>query len=335
MTQLAQTWLVPICTAFELPEVSQIELLTSGLLHQTWLLTSAQDQYIAQKMHPIFDGRVTEDAQAISSYLRQHDFSVPEFLMTAHGQLHLTLEGHLWRVMPKLAGTTHPTAPSVYYIEQAGRTTGLFHRLLADFPYQFKFQLAHFHDTAYIFEQLQTYADRAEIAPELDFFAQTVPQLYLPTLPQHLIHGDLKLANFLFTDSGTVSGLVDLDTLMQQSLCVELGDAFRSWCTVGQTFSLSAFQAGLTGYAATGQLGTQEVDQLLAGIKLITLELGMRYLQDVIEQNYFQWDAQAYPSAAAHHRARARRQIAVYQDIRRQEAQLEQVIALLYPDSMK
>jgi len=313
---------------FGLGSLEAMEPLSGGLLNQTWRLTTATGYYIAQGLHPIFDQGVTTDAQYIAAHLRQYNFPVPEFLATREGYWHWEDSQGSWRVMTCLPGVSYRTAPHLNYLEQAGQLTGKFHQLVQDLRYDFTFHIPHFHDTAYILQELMLYAEVPMIQREAAFFIDTIPKLSLPTsLPRHIIHGDLKLANFLFDEAGVITGLVDLDTLMVHDRLIELGDAFRSWGTVGETFSEAALIAGLRGYLAIATLDAQELDYLIPAIQLITLELGMRYLKDVVEDCYFQWDAQQYPSRAAHNLSRARRQIAVYRDLCRQEPSLRTAIS--------
>lgn len=232
--------------------------------------------------------------------------------------------------MTCLPGETYQRAPSLEYLSQAGQTLGRLHRLLALLDYAFRFQIPYFHDPAHIAQALFAYAPTAETRADLAFYQTAISGLELPSgLPRQIIHGDPKLSNFLFAKSAQVTGMVDLDTFMVHYRLVELGDALRSWCTVGEHFDRAHFRAGLTGYAATGLLTPLEHKHLLTGVKLITLELGMRYLKDVFEDCYFQWDPLLYPSRPAHNLARARRQTAVYRDILRQEDDLEAVVTAI------
>lgn len=118
-------------------------------------------------------------------------------------------------------------------------------------------------------------------------------------LPRQIIHGDLKLTNFLFDERGGVVGIVDLDTFMYHNLYVELGDALRSWCTAGETFDLQLLEASLSGYAQSGAFEALDSTYLVAAVKLITLELAMRYLNDYFDDCYFQWDPQRIRIAAS------------------------------------
>ena len=329
MTSNDQSW-CNLTGAFQLGELQYVTKLQVGQIQQTWRLVTATSTYICQKLHPAFAREVTEDAQIVSTHLCRQGFCVPQYLTTSQGELHLEHEG-LWRVMTCLPGVSHRTAPDLGYLAQAGYAAGQLHQLLSQFEHCFRFQLPYFHDTVHIWHKLQVQTDAPQVQKEVAFFLATIPALLLPAdLPHQVIHGDLKLTNFLFDSDGKVTGLVDLDTFMYHSLYVELGDALRSWCSLGETFSLPALQASLSGYGRSGGLVKLEREYLVKAIKLITLELGMRYLQDYFDDCYFQWDSSLYPDRRTHNLARCRRQIAIYQDIRRKERELTRLVGELY-----
>jgi Ser/Thr protein kinase RdoA (MazF antagonist) len=331
--QLDQPWLIPLTEAFSLGDPESVERLQAGLIQQTWRLRTHTGIYICQKLHAVFDEGVTADGQAISTYLRSQGFSTPRYLTTQTGSLHLHWQDQLWRVMESLPGCSHQTAPQPWYLEQAGYAVGQLHQLLSTFEYEFQFQIPHFHDTVAIWQTLQDQPVTPAVESEARFLLETVPQLFLPSdLPRHIIHGDLKFNNFLFGPEGSFVGLVDLDTFMWHSLYVELADALRSWATVGRQFSVEAWQISLSGYGRSGYLRNLKPGLILQGLKLITLELSMRFLNDYFEDRYFDWEPTRYPSRQAHNLDRCRKQIAVYQDILRQEDQLQTMLDRVYAD---
>lgn len=324
-------WLQPVVDAFQLGEPQRLTRLQTGQIQQTWQLETNSAAYICQSLHPAFDKAVTEDAEAVSCYLSNQGFGIPRFMRTRQGDLHLDWQEQSWRVMNCLPGRSHRRAPSAAYLQHAGRAAGHLHRLLCDFDHDFQFQLPNFHASEQIWQQLFAHPSDPHVEFEWLFLIEQIPALLLPAdLPRQIIHGDLKLTNFLFDEAGAVVGIVDLDTFMYHNLYVELGDALRSWCTAGEHFDLMALQASLEGYAEAGALHALDPGCLIAAIKLITLELAMRYLIDYFEDCYFQWDPAAYGSRCAHNLARCRRQIAVYRDLVRQHNELEQIVAAVF-----
>ncbi len=324
-------WLDPLTQHFQLGDPEPPQLLQLGLIHQTWKLTTSSGSFIAQRLHPIFDPAVTEDGQAISHWLRQQGFPTPQFRRGRDGSFHLAWAGQLWRVMECLPGVCYSSPPNCSYLEQAGAAVGRLHQLLARLEYRFRFQIPHFHDTVYIWRQLQQYSPPPEVQAEWDFLVQTVPTRLLPSgIPTQIIHGDLKFSNFLFDEQGQFAGLLDLDTFMYHNLSIELGDALRSWSQDGDTCQPEAILAGLRGYAQTGNLHALQPALILQGIQLVTLELAMRFLQDWFEDRYWQWDPQRYPSRKAHNLARCQQQIRFYQDLQAIAPQLLESIQALW-----
>ncbi|MDX2273782.1 MAG: phosphotransferase [Cyanobacteriota bacterium] len=331
-------WIPLVTAAFDLGAPRQAQLLDGGLIQQTWRLQTERGVFIAQKLHPIFDERVTQDGQIIATFLRQQGLPTPTYLLTTTGELHTHLQEDpvtsvLWRVMNCLPGISYPKPPHIGYLEQAGATTAQLHHLLAQLDYQPQFQIPHFHDTPYIWQQLRQQSIPPEIAPEADFLLSSVPSLFIEGIPSQLIHGDLKFSNFLFDAAGRVSGLLDFDTVMRHHLYLELGDALRSWTTQQSQMHLPALVASLKGYqqAASATTTGKDLDQqlIVQGLKLITLELAMRFLQDYFDDYYWAWDPGQYPDRKSHNLARCRQQIALFQDIVRQESSIYQALAQL------
>jgi Ser/Thr protein kinase RdoA (MazF antagonist) len=329
------SWIPLLTEAFHLGDPVSVSGIHSGLIQQTWRVSTTRGIYIAQKLHPIFQETVTQDGNAISTYLRHQGFCLPEYLTTQTGSLHFYDEYQRpWRVMPCLPGSTYAVPPHLGYLEEAGWFLGGIHQALQSFDYSFQFQIPHFHNTEYILRRLQDYIQKdsdsriKEIQAEAEFLLQTIPSLLLPRdLPQQIIHGDLKLTNFLFTEEGKVAALLDLDTFMYHTLYVEMGDALRSWIKRDGTVNVDAFQSALRGYARSGLLQTLEPIYLLQGLKLITLELSTRFLIDYIEDYYFDWDPTRYPDRKAHNQARCQSQIDFYTQIVDREDILWKILA--------
>jgi hypothetical protein len=114
------------------------------------------------------------------------------------------------------------------------------------------------------------------------------------------IHGDTKIENFLFCrDTGNVTSLVDLDTIMPYTWLADWGDMMRSLCNVAgeKERDLDKVQVDKQVYenVAKGFLSTatevtgEEVDLMADSVKVISMELGIRFLTDYLRgDNYFQ-----------------------------------------------
>jgi hypothetical protein len=119
------------------------------------------------------------------------------------------------------------------------------------------------------------------------------------TIRKVAIHGDTKIENFLFCRrTGRVRSLVDLDTIMPYTWLADWGDMLRSLVNVAgeKETDLDRVQVDREVYEAVakGFLGTtkdalpEEIELMHDAIKIITLELGVRFLTDYLRgDNYF------------------------------------------------
>jgi Ser/Thr protein kinase RdoA (MazF antagonist) len=182
------------------------------------------------------------------------------------------------------------------------------------------------HDTARHLRRLEqvlsTHAAHADFAAvealAAALSAQAAQLGPVPEEPARMVHGDPKISNILFDAAGAVC-LIDLDTLGRAPMCLELGDALRSWCNTAAEDSPAAsldparFEAAVAGYseASAGLLSEAEWQALPAATHRIAVELAARFLTDALEERYFGWDRRRFASAGAHNRARAAAQLAL------------------------
>jgi aminoglycoside phosphotransferase (APT) family kinase protein len=175
------------------------------------------------------------------------------------------------------------------------------------------------------------YDAAAALAQEILARAEGLPLLRY--LPERLVHGDPKITNVIFDAAGEATALVDLDTLTFMAPPLELGDAFRSWCSpAGEEaegpFLLELFGAGLAGYAdAIGPLlEREERESIAAAVETITIELAARFCTDALEESYFGWDASRFRAAWEHNLLRTRSQLALARSIHGQLGQMNELV---------
>ena len=121
------------------------------------------------------------------------------------------------------------------------------------------------------------------------------------------IHGDTKLNNFLFdAESGRAVSLIDLDTVQPGLIHYDVADCLRSCANpAGESpddiaevrFELDMARAILKGYVeeARGFLTPADYEYLYDAIRLIPLELGLRFLTDYLEGDHYfktEWPGQ-------------------------------------------
>jgi Ser/Thr protein kinase RdoA (MazF antagonist) len=113
-----------------------------------------------------------------------------------------------------------------------------------------------------------------------------------------VIHGDPKAENFLFRrDCCAALSLIDLDTVAPGLLAYDLGDGLRSLGNpAGEKppsanrvhFDIGICRRFLTGYRAAGfSLNEAETEQIYHGVRLLTFELGLRFLTDYLENDRY------------------------------------------------
>jgi Ser/Thr protein kinase RdoA (MazF antagonist) len=240
-------------------------------------------------------------------------------------------------------GETKSKVTAVIEAEQGARALGRFHRAMADIDHVFGSQHP-LHDTQSHLDALIAAAGTSEyahhresVSEEIHRVLRLLPTLMLPAhLPQRVVHGDPKISNILFRGDEAI-GLIDLDTCNRHTVLVDLGDAVRSWCRDGsederQRFHLDRFEAILRGYAAEGPpLTVEEVHHLGGAGRLITLELASRFARDVLEDEYFAFDAERYPDRRAHNRARTRSMLYLADDMLAHQGAVDALVAQHFP----
>jgi N-acetylhexosamine 1-kinase len=117
------------------------------------------------------------------------------------------------------------------------------------------------------------------------------------------IHGDTKLDNFLFsTRTGKAKALVDLDTIMPHTWLADWGDMMRSLVNVaGEKESdlgkvqvdMDIFQAVACGFLRSARgITPREIELMVDAVRIIALELGIRFLADHLRgDSYFKLGA--------------------------------------------
>ena len=329
--------------AFQTRGPFQISRIATGLINLTYRVDGVGASYILQRLHAVFAPAVNLDIEAVTSVLQKKNMLTPQLVRTDQDELWVMVNDHCWRMQTYLEGQTFDQMENPKMAYGAGQLVGRFHEALDDFSYLYCFTRSGVHDTAQFLKRLELLlAGDHQHHGHYDMFALLAEKLLtagaeLPEtqgLPLRNSHGDLKISNVLFSGEMRPLCLLDLDTLGRMPWPIEMGDAFRSWCNPhgeeGQTvfFSEEIFEASLNGYAKiAGHLwSAPEKKMLLAGIKIIPLELSTRFLIDVLEDKYWGWDPNRFALRADHNLMRALRQWELYLDITEKSSQLSQII---------
>ena len=221
----------------------------------------------------------------------------------------------------------------VYY---TGKAFGNFQRLLKDYPIKRLTEtIKDFHDTEKRYNKLMDdiiidSEDRViEVAPEIvfllkheEYYSLIMDELGTPAIPLRVTHNDTKVNNVLMNkDSSDFLAVIDLDTVMPGSMLFDYGDGVRSTASTAKedekdltkvSLDLDLFEAYTDGYLSemAEYLTYEEVNLMADAIRIITLELAIRFLNDYINgDTYFKTDYEK------HNLDRTRNQIALVKDI--------------------
>lgn len=307
--------------AYDISPVAVVEKLSGGRVNTTLLVQDKGKHTVLRCLSDKLDALVLEDTQVVSGHLATHGWEAPRVLPAVDGTAYKHDEsGQLWHHMSFIASDGQaPSTITSTLTSTAGTMLGNWHTTVGRLNYTPRFGLPHFHDSPYIAAQLtdqlplmpnkQTYA----LADELLSRYTMLP--YEPAGPEQLIHGDPKLDNMLFRN-GEPFTLIDFDTLMRGSRWIDVGDFLRSLTAkmLQNGGSDSPAESFVSAYHESGGL-TMSADEAWERSRRATgriaLELGMRYLSDIVDgQKYFDWDPR-YGSRCDHHRERAEVQLQV------------------------
>ncbi|APD48889.1 phosphotransferase [Synechococcus sp. CS-602] len=281
--------------------------------------------------------------------LRGRRWEVPRILPARQGtQSWLEADGSFWRLVSFVANSeSFETIDGLAQAREVGHGLGLFHALISDLPVEgLADTLVGFHITPTYLEQYHAVLGTGPISddPDVAFCRAFVGEREWGVavleeakargdLPLRPIHGDPKINNMLMdVASGEAIALVDLDTVKPGLVHYDIGDCLRSCCNpLGEEtsdwaavrFDPQLCDAILQGYAAAAGsfLTPTDYDYLYAAIRLIPLELGLRFFSDYLAGNtYFKT---RYPR---HNLDRALVQFRLTASIEEQETAIRSII---------
>jgi hypothetical protein len=312
-------------------------------------------RYILQRInHHVFKNptALMENVQRVTSHIAGKVEGEPDasrralrLIATRDGMAwHVDAQGNHWRTYFFIErARTYDVIQSASQAFQAARAFGAFQKMLADLPApRLHDTIAHFHHTPRRFVALEQaiardVAGRARLAgPEIDFAVSRKPLtgvLLDAGLPERVTHNDTKFNNVMLDDTtGEGVCVIDLDTVMPGLALYDFGDLVRTTtCPAKEDepnlsrigMRLSMFEALVEGYLSTAGdfLTRSEKAHLVLAGKLITFEIGIRFLTDFLSGDvYFKTHREG------HNLDRCRTQ---FQLVRSMDAQENQMHALV------
>jgi len=263
----------------------------------------------------------------------------------------LTPEGNFWRCYLFIEGArTYDIIENDRQAFEAARAFGEFQKLIAGLSGpRLHETIPQFHHTRSRFENLRTAAQNdphgrlKDVQAEWDFIQSCEADVDVlldlqarGAIPERITHNDTKLNNVMIDDT-TESAIcvIDLDTLMPGLALYDFGDLVRTATNAAAEdeldlskvhMQLPMFKALVRGYLAATRdmLNEAEIEHLAFSGKLISLEIGMRFLTD-----HLQGDVYFKIKRPNHNLDRARTQVALVQSISAQMNSMQQAVRQL------
>lgn len=260
---------------------------------------------------------------------------------------HVDPHGEFWRMFKFIDGTQgYDVVENPRQAFEAARAIGEFQFGLTDLPGKLHETIPDFHHTRSRYDALSDaiQADplnrAAEVKTEIDFLRSReamvdtiLDEMALGRIPERVTHNDTKLNNILLdSKTGEAVCVIDLDTVMPGSVLYDFGDMVRtmtSWTPEDErdlsrvNMDMEYFEALVNGYLDTASqfLVPEEKDLLAFSGKLITFEVGIRFLTD-----YIQGDLYFNTHRKGQNLDRCRSQFKLVQSMEEQEDAMRQVV---------
>lgn len=231
---------------------------------------------------------------------------------------------------------SYDCSSDVNVVFNTGKAFGNFQRLLAGYPMnKLEETIKDFHNTKKRYDKLMydikidSEGRVAEVANEIvfilmreDICSMITDDLGTDGIPYRVTHNDTKVNNVMMNkDTDDYLAVIDLDTVMPGSMLFDYGDGIRSTSSTATedetdltkvSIDLELFKAYTDGYLSemADYLTYDELSLMAESVRIITLELAIRFLNDYINgDTYFKTDYEK------HNLDRARNQIALVKDI--------------------
>ena len=333
--------LYALAYGFELSgNITDIRPFGEGHINSTFVVVTDQNQYILQKInHYVFKDidALMNNIDLVTKFIRGKGQESLEIIPTKEGKLYKEFEGEYYRVYVFVKDTIcYQKVDNLELVRSAGASFGELHYLLNDFPVEKIVEvIPNFHNTEKRFldfvdafakaskEQKEFASEEIEYIFNHEYTYGTINQaLKKGEVKMRVTHNDTKINNILFDKkTGQFRCIIDLDTVMPGSVLYDIGDAFRGMFTgenednpdlSKQKVDFDIYREYVRAYLGKmkNDLTKKEIELIPFSIYLMTIECGMRFLEDYLRGNvYF---ATTYKE---HNLVRARTQIALAEDV--------------------
>ena len=324
----------------------------NGHINSTFLVyTKGGKEYVLQKINSIVFKDVDllmNNVYEVTRYLRKNGFESLHPVKTEDGKLYIEEENSFYRLYDYIEGTVcYEKVTNVMMIYNDAKAFGKLHKTLAKFDVsKIGEVIPDFHNTLKRYENLKdaikedkcgrvdTCLEEIETVEKYkDQYGKIIEGIKSGEISNAVTHNDPKINNVLFDKfSGEIRAVIDLDTVMPGSYLYDYGDALRSLFTGDNEDSeelnlliadRTIFEGYTKGYLSEMKdiLTPKEIEYLPFSVFLLSIECGMRFLED-----YIRGDVYFKTKYYNHNLIRARTQLALAEDIYRNMDELTQIV---------
>lgn len=344
-------------------EILNIKKFGNGLINKTYLIEFKDIKYIIQKINShVFTSpmAVMHNIDLITNHLRKKlTYEGKNFqkrtltlIQTKHNENFAIVEDEYWRCYICIDGITYEetTDPNLFY--QAGIAIGEFQTLLNDFHTPLlNDNIKNFHNTPKRYldfiniVEKDIYNRKEKCLKEINFIIKRKDKMNLiidslnnKKIPLRVVHNDTKLNNIMFDHNHHSLCLIDLDTTMKGSMLYDFGDALRKGASTTSEddinldkvlINFELVEAFIEGFLLSVKdiITDNEINLLYEGYYILTLELGMRFLTDYLDNdNYFSLDDEQKKNRPSINLDRAKNQLKLLSEIEKNETYIRDII---------
>ena len=342
--------LVEVTNKFDIPTAALNHYpLGNGHINSTFLIYA---KYVLQKINSVVFKDIDllmNNVFKVTEYLRNKGFESLHAIKTRDGKLYYEENGSYYRLYDYIQDSVcyEKISGNMYLVYCDAKAFGKLHRALAKFDASKLGEvIPHFHDTKQRYQnfldavkedkcgRVQTCLEEIEtIKKYADEYGVIMDGIANGEISYSVTHNDPKINNVMFDKfSGDIRAVIDLDTIMPGSFLFDFGDSLRSLFTGDNEDSedlsklvvnYDVFEAYTKGYLSEMKdvLKPREIELLPFSAFLLTIECGMRFLED-----YLRGDVYFKIKHPDHNLIRARTQIKLAEDIYNNLNQLSSIV---------
>lgn len=251
---------------------------------------------------------------------------------------------------------TYDYSTDANIVYNTGAAFGNFQKALQDYPMNRLHEtIPDFHDTKKRFKKLMQdikidpRGRVMDVTKEIVFILMRedtcsliIDALENNEIPYRVTHNDTKVNNVMMNaETGEYMAVIDLDTVMPGSMLFDYGDGIRSTASTAKEdetdlskvhLDLELFEQYTRGYLSemAPYINEEELSLMGESIRIITLELAIRFLND-----YINGDTYFKTNYRNHNLDRARNQLVLVQDIESKLDYMNQFIYNCYQEYKK